>query len=87
MKDQKLLKHLKMASKRKPLEVYRSFSKVGGTPTGPKKRVAKKKTPITKKFKPHKMYGPNGEVRKVTTMKEHLKLKNKGLGHTPKKKK
>ncbi len=40
-----------------------------------------------KKFKPHKMYGPNGEVRMVTTMKEHLTLKNKGWGHTPKKKK
>ena len=40
-----------------------------------------------KKFKTHKMYGPNGEVQTVTTMKEHLILKNKGWGHSPKKKK
>ena len=85
MKGQKLLKHLKMASKRKPLEVYRSFSKVGGTPPGPKKRVAKKKTPITKKFKPHKMYSKAGKMKMANTMKDHLRLKKLGYNHTKKK--
>jgi len=37
---------------------------------------------MAKDFKPHKMYGKEGIVKFVKTMKEHLALKKKGYGHT-----
>ena len=35
------------------------------------------------KYKPHKMYCKNGDVKKAMTYKEHLALKKKGCGHKP----
>jgi hypothetical protein len=39
-----------------------------------------------KSFKPHKMYGKNGEVENAKTKEDHLELKEKGYGHSPAKK-
>jgi len=45
-------------------------------------------TPKDKEFKPHYMYGPNGEKVMAKTNKKHLELKDKGYGHdAPKSKK
>ena len=38
-------------------------------------------------FKPHMMYDKDGKAYKANTYEQHVKMKGKGYGHTPKKKK
>jgi len=58
-------------------------AKMKGAGSGP--TAAQKARAGGPKMKPHNMYGKNGVVKFVKTMKEHLALKKKGYNHTKKK--
>ncbi len=40
-----------------------------------------------KKFKPHKMYCKDGSIHNARKVEDHLRLKKRGCGHKPVKKK